>query len=228
MQTNYDMLDNVVWNALQTTHQLFAEGTSQVQRYPVDTLQFVGCAQPASADLNEILPWTTSGERLIMIGELPVLPDNWALVRQLDCIQMVCDETVHIDIKEEILPLGEADIPDMLELINQVQPGFFFKHTPSLGQYYGIRKEGQLVAVAGERTKITGLVEVSAVCTHPSFTGRGYAQQLVTQIVNSNVAAGISLYLHFLTTNDRARKVYERLGFRDRRPITFWEIIRNS
>lgn len=91
-----------------------------------------------------------------------------------------------------------------------------------------LRQEGQLVAIAGERTKITGLVEVSAVCTHPEFTGRGYAQQLVAHIVNRNVANGDALYLHFLTNNDRARKVYERLGFRDRRAIVFWEIVRNS
>jgi GNAT superfamily N-acetyltransferase len=229
MNKHYEMLDNPVWYALQTTHKTFAKGTRHVQRYPVDTLQFVGCENPAGADLNELLPWTSAGERLIMIGELPVLPDNWALLRELDCIQMICEQAVSAPIKtDNVLPLHEKDIPDMLDLINLVQPGFFYKDTPLLGQYYGIRQEGQLVAVAGERTKITGLVEVSAVCTHPSFTGKGYAQQLVTQIVNINVAKGNALYLHFLTSNERARKVYELLGFRDRRSIIFWEIVRNS
>lgn len=228
MLKHYELLDNPVWQALQTTHQSFAQGTSQVKRYPAGTLQFLGCADPASADINEILPWTTAGEQLIMIGELPVLPDNWALVRQLDCIQMISDETALVAVTAPVIALDEKDIPDMLALINQVQPGFFFKDTPLLGQYYGIRQEGQLVAVAGERTKVTGMVEVSAVCTHPAFTGRGYAQQLVAHIVNNNVAAGNALYLHFLTSNERARKVYELLGFKDRRPIVFWEIIRNS
>ena len=228
MFKHYEMLDNPVWQALQTTHRPFAQGTSHVQRYPVGTLQFLGCADPVTADINEILPWTSVGEKLIMIGELPVLPDNWALLRQLDCIQMICEDVAPVAVKEDIIALTENDIPDMLALINQVQPGFFFKDTPLLGQYYGIRQEGALVAVAGERTKVTGMVEVSAVCTHPSFTGRGYAQQLVTHIVNSNVAAGNALYLHFLTSNERARKVYELLGFKDRRPIVFWEIIRNS
>jgi GNAT superfamily N-acetyltransferase len=222
---NYAALDNPVWHALQTTHKAFAQGTDRVQRYPVDVLQFVGCADPLHADLNEILPWTSVGEKMIMIGELPVLPSNWALLRQLDCIQMICDQAVSID-SPDVVPL--ENIEEMLTLVNLVQPGFFYKNTPSLGKYYGIYQEGQLVAIAGERTKITGMVEVSAVCTHPAFTGRGFAQQLVAHIVNKNVAEGNALYLHFLTNNERARKVYERLGFGDRRGIVFWEMVRNG
>lgn len=222
---NYAALDNPVWHALQTTHKTFAQGTDLVQRYATDILQFVGCADPLHADLNEILPWTAVEEKMIMIGELPVLPSNWALLRQLDCIQMICDQAVSVA-SPDVVPL--ENVEEMLALINLVQPGFFYRNTPLLGTYYGIYQEGQLVAIAGERTKITGMVEVSAVCTHPAFTGRGYAQQLVAHIVNKNVAQGNALYLHFLTNNERARKVYERLGFRDRRAIVFWEIVRNS
>jgi len=222
---NYAALDNPVWHALQTTHKTFAQGTERVQRYPADILQFMGCADPLHADLNEILPWTSVGEKMLMIGELPVLPPNWALVRQLDCIQMTCDQAVSVA-GPDVVPL--ENVEEMLTLTNLVQPGFFYRNTPLLGTYYGIYQEGQLVAIAGERTKITGMVEVSAVCTHPAFTGRGYAHQLVAHIVNKNVTQGNALYLHFLTNNERARKVYERLGFRDRRGIVFWEIIRNS
>lgn len=222
---NYAALDNPVWHALQTTHNTFAQGTERVKRYPVDVLQFMGCADPAHADLNEILPWTSVGEKMLMIGELPVLPPNWALVRQLDCIQMTCDQAVSIA-SPDVVPL--ENVEEMLALVNLVQPGFFYKNTPLLGAYYGIYQEGQLVAIAGERTQITRMVEVSAVCTHPEFTGRGYAQQLVAHIMNKNVEKGNALYLHFLTSNERARKVYELLGFKDRRAIVFWEIIRNS
>ncbi|PSL30940.1 GNAT family N-acetyltransferase [Chitinophaga ginsengisoli] len=225
MYNDYAALDNPVWRALQTTHKAFAQGTERVQRYPVDYLQFMGCADPLHADLNEILPWTAVGEKMLMIGELPVLPPNWALVRQLDCIQMTCDQAVSIE-SPDVVPL--EDVEEMLALVTLVQPGFFYKNTPKLGPYYGIYQEGQLVAIAGERTRINGMVEVSAVCTHPSFTGRGYAQQLVAHIMNKNVVEGNELYLHFLTSNERARKVYERLGFRDRRAIVFWEIIRNN
>ncbi|TWW00110.1 GNAT family N-acetyltransferase [Chitinophaga pinensis] len=228
MLKHYEMLDNPVWQALQTVHRSFAQGTPQVQRYPAGVLQFMGCADPATADINELLPWTSVGEKLIIIGELPVLPDNWQLVRQLDCIQMTCEAALPVAEKEEVIALNENDIPDMLALTGLVQPGFFFEGTPLLGQYYGIRQEGQLVAVAGERTKVTGMIEVSAVCTHPSFTGRGYAQQLVTHIMATNISAGNALYLHFVNSNERARKVYELLGFKYRRPIVFWEIIRNS
>lgn len=225
MHNNYEALDNPIWHALQTTHKAFAQGTPTVQRYPPGTLQFVGCADPLNADLNEILPWTSAGEKLIVIGELPPLPDNWTLLRQLDCIQMICDQPTALA-APDVVPLGEAHVEEMLLLINLVQPGFFYRDTPMLGNYFGIRQDGRLVAIAGERTKITGLAEVSAVCTHPEFTGRGYAQQLVAHIVNRNVANGNALYLHFLTNNERARKVYERLGFRDRREIVFWEVAR--
>ncbi|PWV46596.1 GNAT family N-acetyltransferase [Chitinophaga sp. S165] len=223
MRNNYETLDNPVWHALQTTHKAFAQGTPAVRRYAAGTLQFVGCADPLHADLNEILPWTSAGEKMIIIGELPPLPDNWKLLRQLDCIQMICDQPVSL-LTPDVVPLD--DVEEMLALVNLVQPGFFYRDTPLLGNYFGIRQEGKLVAIAGERTKITGLVEVSAVCTHPEFTGRGYAQQLVAHIVNRNVANGDALYLHFLTSNDRARKVYERLGFSDRRAIVFWEVVR--
>ncbi len=225
MHNNYETLDNPVWYALQTTHKAFAQGTPAVQRYVAGTLQFVGCADPLHADLNEILPWTSAGEKMIIIGELPPLPDNWTLLRQLDCIQMICEQSVSLP-TPDVVPLD--DVEEMLALVNLVQPGFFYKNTPLLGNYFGIRQEGKLVAIAGERTKITGLVEVSAVCTHPEFTGRGYAQQLVAHIVNRNVANGDALYLHFLTSNDRARKVYERLGFSDRRAIVFWEVVREK
>jgi GNAT superfamily N-acetyltransferase len=222
---NYAALDNPVWHALQTTHKAFAQGTDRVHRYPVDVLQFLGCADPVHADLNEILPWTSVGEKMLMIGELPVLPSNWALVRQLDCIQMTCDRPVSTA-SPDVVPL--ENIEEMLTLVSMVQPGFFYRNTPMLGQYYGIYQEGQLVAIAGERTRIDGMVEVSAVCTHPAFTGRGYAHQLVAHIMNKNVAEGNVLYLHFLTSNDRARKVYEGLGFVYRRDIVFWEIVRNK
>jgi len=229
MRTHYEVLDNPVWYALQTTHRPFAEGTASVQRYPKGTLQFLGCASPATADLNEIIPWTAPGEKLIIIGELPSLPANWTLLRELECTQMICEKAVPPSAEKKSIPvaLTNDDRTDMMELITLVQPGFFFKNTPDLGRYYGIREGEKLVAVAGERTRISGWTEVSAVCTHPEHTGKGYAQQLVTHIVNSNIENGTKLYLHLLTTNERARKVYELLGFIETRAISFWEIVRN-
>jgi len=229
MHIHSELLDNPVWYALQTTHKPFAEGTAAVQRYPQGVLQFAGCADPATADLNEIIPWTVPGEKLIIIGVLPSLPANWTLLRELPCTQMTCENAVPTSAEKEnnILVLTNADRLDMVELTNLVQPGFFYERTPDLGRYYGIRDGGKLVAVAGERTKISGWTEVSAVCTHPEYTGKGYAQRLVTHIINTNIENGIKLYLHLLTSNERARKIYDLLGFTETRTISFWEIIRN-
>ena len=137
---------------------------------------------------------------------------------------MVCEKPVMLSFKnpEPITQLSAKDLPDMLNLINLVQPGFFFHDTPLLGDYFGIRINDQLVAITGERLRITNLTEVSAVVTHPLFTGKGFAQQLITHVMNKNSRDGSIPFLHFVAGNDRAQKIYELLGFERRRIIPFW------
>jgi len=97
-----------------------------------------------------------------------------------------------------------------------------------MGDYYGIRVNGELVAMTGERMRMNGLTEISAVVTHPDFTGRGYAQQLVAHTSNKNLAAGIVPFLHTGSSNERAIKIYELLGYTTRRIIDFTRIKRNN
>lgn len=219
----YKPLDNPGWNALQTVHKKFANGTEAIKRYPADVLRVAGCADPCTADLHEIEPLVKPGEKVFIVGDIPPLPKNWTNYITIDCIQMVCLELKILPVKEkaQIKPLNESDHEEMISLINLVQPGFFFRNTYLLGDYFGIRQDGKLVAVAGERLKMTGLTEVSAVVTHPDYTGRGYAQQLVAHVAAKNFDEGNTPFLHFLTTNDRARKVYELVGFQYRRIIPF-------
>jgi ribosomal protein S18 acetylase RimI-like enzyme len=220
------LLDNPVWNALQTEHLPYTVGTRSVQRYPHQMLPFVACAHPASADLNQLEPWTAKGELLYLVGEPAKLPANWSNTVKLDCLQMICpllkspvaDETI------EILLLAPKDIPELIELIHYVQPGYFLKDTPLLGRYFGIRQGQKLVAVAGERLRIAGFTEISAVCTHPSFTGRGFAKMLVAHLVRLNLLEGTLPFLHVLSTNTRAIQVYQQLGFKERRTIPFWQL----
>jgi predicted GNAT family acetyltransferase len=95
-----------------------------------------------------------------------------------------------------------------------------------MGDYYGIRQNGELVAVTGERMRMEGLTEISAVVTHPDFTGRKYAQQLVAHVAIKNIEAGIIPFLHVAESNERAIGLYKRLGFTRRRIIDFWKIRR--
>jgi GNAT superfamily N-acetyltransferase len=226
---HYPLLDNPVWNALQTVNKSFALGTDTVKRYPADVLRIMGCADSATANLKEIEPWLLPGEKIFMVGELAPIPDNWTNFVKIDCIQMVCPKPVKISVKSaaEIFPITEKDRPELLALVSLVLPGFFFKYTYQLGNYYGIKQDGKLVAAAGERLKITGLTEVSAVVTHPDYTGKGYAQQLVAHVAAKNFDEGNTPFLHFLATNMRARKVYELAGFEERRVITFWGLQRS-
>jgi GNAT superfamily N-acetyltransferase len=219
----YKPLDNPGWNALQTVHRQFAMGTETIKRYPADVLRITGCADPSSTDLHTIEPWVKPGENIFIVGDLPPVPANWTNFVNIDCVQMVCTKLKPFPEKDKasIRLLTEPDHEEMLTLVNLVQPGFFFKDTYQLGAYFGIHCDGKLVAVAGERLKMTGLTEVSAVVTHPDYTGRGYARQLVIHVAAKNFDEGNIPYLHFVKTNDRARKVYELVGFEYRRIIPF-------
>ncbi|GLU55472.1 GNAT family N-acetyltransferase [Dyadobacter frigoris] len=227
---SYKILDNPVWHALQTVHKNFAFGADNIARYRPETLQILGCENPEKVDLNALRPWISTGEKLFMVGKLAAPAPGWTIGRKLDCIQMVCENAeklIHKPI-EEILTLTEDDRAEMLELINEVQPGYFYKDTPLLGSYFGIRKDKKLVAMAGERLRMTGFSEISAVATHPLHTGKGYAKMLVSHVAKNNMEAGIIPFLHFVNTNTRAGKVYELLGFKGRRVMPFWELIVES
>jgi GNAT superfamily N-acetyltransferase len=118
--------------------------------------------------------------------------------------------------------LGANNATEMFDLINSIQPGYYNINTRQLGNYYGIHHQKKLVAMAGERIQFPGFSELSAICTDPSYTGRGYAQQLITHICRKQIAANITPFLHVALSNQRAIKLYEHMGFRHRREISFW------
>jgi len=227
--TQHPLLDNPVWNALQTVHKDFAIGTENIKRYPAGVLQIMGCANPFTANLQEIDPWLAPGEKIFMVGDLPPLPADWTNFIKIDCVQMVWPKPVNVPVKTpaDILPIGESSRADLLELVNLANPGYFFENTYQLGSYFGTWQDGKLIAAAGERLKMNGLTEVSAVVTHPDYTGRGFAQQLVAHVAAKNFDEGNIPFLHFVTDNIRARKVYELVGFEERRIITFWGLMRS-
>ena len=222
----YLNLDNPVWHSLTSTHSPYALGGDFVKRYPVDMLRILGCKTPLTADLEQIEPWVVPGENFFVVGELPALPKNWVLHSKLECVQMVCSKLNTLDTKNvaDIEQLTEDHRSDMLELIGLVQPGYFFHNTPLLGNYFGIIKNNKLVAMAGERLKMTGFTEISAVVTHPDHTGQGYAQNLVAHVSKKNIEQNAVPFLHFVNNNVRARRVYELLGYTERKTINFWLI----
>ena len=136
-------------------------------------------------------------------------------------LQMIADSgTAHHDAANGhagFVELGTPDSPEMIELTALTKPGPFGTRTHELGTYLGIRKDGKLVAMAGERLKVPGHTEVSAVCTHPEHTGKGYAAALMTEVMRRIRERGETPFLHVRQDNTRAIGVYKRLGFRERK-----------
>jgi GNAT superfamily N-acetyltransferase len=236
------ILDNPAWSALNSVHQSFALGTERAKRYRPGVVPFVACnleERPGNANrpagkpgkisaAAELNPWIADGESFYMIGELPVLPPDWVIEHELPCYQMMGPASPAAIIKPSagigIIGLSEADKEEMFALINSVQPGYYEMDTRLMGAYYGIRQEGKLVSMAGERMRMEGFSEISAVCTHPGYTGRHYAQQLITHIGRRHNALGVRTFLHVAKANERAVRLYEHLGFTHRREIMFRRI----
>lgn len=224
----FNKLDNPAWYSLTETHKHFASGNEEIKRYPGNIAPFVAFHSDKKDILNQLDLWMNIGESFFLIGDLPTLPRNYTIENSLACTQMVCTEKISITNTAKIEKLGAADDEQMIGLINRVLPGYYKPDTRLMGDYFGIKHNGELIAMTGERMCMDGLTEISAVVTHPDFTGRGYAQQLVAHTSNKNLAAGIIPFLHTGETNERAIKIYSHLGYKQRRIINFHRINREK
>ncbi len=155
------------------------------------------------------------------------LPEDWQAVAAFDLVQMIGERVTGAECPEAIA-LGDADVPEMLELVAQTEPGPFLARTIELGDYLGIRCEGALVAMAGERLQLDGWTEISAVCTQPEHRGRGLASQLIGALIAAIQLRSERVFLHVLATNSGAIALYEQLGFRIRRTTTLTVVRRRS
>jgi predicted GNAT family acetyltransferase len=212
------ILDNPIWNALNTEQAYLASGTSLAKRFPPDVNLAVAVADHSEAAFHDLTNLVPSGE-VVAIAELepPSEIPGWTIHERAIVLEMVCQGPVpEIANPVPFARLTNADVPDMLALIELTKPGPFLPRTIEMGRYFGIRQEGQLVAMAGERFRLPGYCELSAVCTHPDHQGKGYARQLVSFLVNDHFKQGITPLLHVAPANTRARSIYETLNFRHR------------
>ncbi len=210
----YALLDNPVWNALTSTHAALAETQGALKRYAPGNAPFCAVAD-VNAQLNSdaVAPGTV----MYFVGAIPAMPTGWTAVPRGPVLQMVFEGDCPVrPIDAGIIRLDDADVPDMLALTDLVYPEYFRPGNPRLGQYVGMRSEGQLVAMAGIRFCPAGFQELSAICTHPSQTGRGHAANLMAWLVNDIVEQGDQPILHVGGANTRAIALYERMGFRIR------------
>ena len=213
-------LDNPVYAALSGAHERFAQICGQALRYPADVAPFFALpSEPSREDWRGAIEVVPPGTYAGIVHAGADVPETWKTLQEFEVVQMIGEHVNGVDAPEAI-PLRTQDVPEMLELVRQTDPGPFLDRTIELGDYVGIRRDSQLVAMAGERLHFDGWREISAVCTAPTHRGHGLASRLVGALIAGIQHRSERVFLHVLTTNTNAIRLYEELGFRVRRPLT--------
>ena len=216
-------LDNPVWSSLVGHHAGLARRHANVARYPAHVAPFAAVDPVAAnaADVSEQLAKLVGvGEGVLFVGCAPTLDTRVWKVEQLERIgQFTCPGRLSLRDGPPILPLSEANVPDVLELTGRVYPHYFRPRSTTMGRYFGIYDGNKLAAITGERMGFEGHVELSAICTDPGYTGRGYAQRLVAMLANDILDQGALPFLHVSHRNARAKALYQHMGFRQRADI---------
>ena len=226
MPVFFKKLDNPAWHALTERHVGFARGTDELKRYDPAIVLFAGFDRGKENIAEQFDEVFAAGDSLFLFDDYPALPSGYEIETVVQCMQMVCKIPMPVAITESIVPLDASNQEEMYSLVSQVFPGYYLPGTAAMGDYFGIFKEGKLVAMAGERLCMDGYTEISAVVTHPSHIGRKYAQQLVSHLNDKNLQAGAIPFLHTGNKNERAINIYELLGYKKRRIIPVTKIKR--
>lgn len=213
-------LDNVIWKALTTVQVRLGTTNHSAGKFLREVSILGALAEPTGEAYECLLSILNSGERvgLFFDQDLPA-PAPWKVMSSVPLLQMVYERSTFPENGTEqpaFLPLRETDVPPMLALTQLTKPGPFGKRTHEMGEYWGIRHNGDLIAMAGERLRLPGYTEVSAVCTHPDHLGHGHATALITMLVRRICNRREMPFLHVRPENTRAVELYERLGFRER------------
>lgn len=216
-----EALDRPVWSALTSAHAPLALVRGRARRYPAIVSRFAALDDASPEAFADLAALVEPGERIMLLSTGPYpIPAAWTKL-----VERFIDQMVQTGPQPAAVPgdpplrLAEADVPDMIALTKLTEPGPFAPHTIGMGRYFGHRDPGgRLIAMAGERMRLDGFTEVSAVATHPDARGRGLAAALVAHMTGLIRAEGKTPFLHVLTENP-AKALYQRLGFVVRRPV---------
>jgi ribosomal protein S18 acetylase RimI-like enzyme len=222
-------LEQPPWSALTTTHASFALGNELARRYRPDIAPMAAVREVSDACLQALVSIMQPGDVVGLFNPEPVASGGHLVaVMQKTVDQMVFEPRAAPRIGGEHVTLTDADVPEMMRLVDLTQPGPFAARTIVLGSYIGIRKAGQLVAMAGERMRFDGFTEISAVCTHPDHRGRGHSSYLVTTLMHEILQRGETPFLHLFSDNTRAASLYRKLGFTFRRSLAVTVLKRSA
>lgn len=212
------LLDRPIRSALTTSHKHLAEGGPRALRYPVDMTPFADMIDMSAASFAALGDLLSGSQVAALFTPEPVeIPAGFKFVLAGPCEQMIGSPAESPLRDAEIVTLGAADVPAMMALTELTKPGPFALRTHELGTFLGIRAGGELVAMTGERMKPGKFVEMTAVCVHPEYRGRGYAQALLAAVARRIEARGEIPFLHVFSSNASAIALYQRQGMRIRR-----------
>ncbi|MFI4889497.1 MAG: GNAT family N-acetyltransferase [Steroidobacterales bacterium] len=212
------LLDNIIWHALAGPQAIYACGTGNARRFAPGFSPMLGFADQERPDFDALAPFCRSGEHFYCDGWSGPAPARWIIETQATMFKMIWDgATPSIEDSEEPIALRPEHAPQALELAELTHPGPFGLRSIELGEYLGFFAGPRLIAMAGERLHAGTLREISGVCTHPDYLGRGLARRLMNRLIRRELQRGEIPVLHVMSDNDRAHGLYERMGFRDHR-----------
>jgi ribosomal protein S18 acetylase RimI-like enzyme len=213
-------LDNPVYASLTSHHADIARRIDDALRYPPDVAPFIGVGRSDRSATTAVERLVAAGDLVCFVGIVPPLGTAWRVEHAAPIAQMVRDAPLPVADGPDVVELAsESQVADMLALTALVYPHYFRPRTIAMGGYIGIYEDGRLAAMAGERLHFDGHREISAVCTHPDFLGRGLARRLIALLTNRILERGERPFLHFSHDNTRAKALYERMGFRHRADV---------
>jgi len=213
-------LDRPIWSALTTRQQNLAEGGARARRFPVAIGPFADLVDMSAQSFAELAAMMSGSEiSVLFTPDAVTAPDDFKVLLADTGEQMIGTPAESMLAGVDIVTLGAADVPDMLALTELTKPGPFSARTHELGTFLGIKVDGQLVAMTGERMKPGNYTEMTAVCVHPSHRGRGYAQALLGAVARQIEARGEAPFLHVFSNNESAIALYRRQGMEIRRRL---------
>lgn len=216
------ILDRPIWSALETAHASLAEGNALARRYPPSIVPFAASADSSGESLDALAKLPFGEEVMAIVEAEPIIvPKGLVTLSNARLVQMMAQRPSERISDRRIEPLTEADAADMLALATLTKPGPFTLRAQSLGSFWGVKIDGRLVAMAGQRMRQTGFAELSGLCTHPDFQGRGLGTLLFRFVAGEIAARGETAYLHAYMTNAPAIALYEAMGFRIRSEMNF-------
>jgi ribosomal protein S18 acetylase RimI-like enzyme len=224
------ILNNPAWNALNTNNSNLANGNNEVKYFAREVSPFFGLRENSEANfqiLHDMIPH--NGPLLLVTHTETAIPTQWKVLNIIKGIQMIYNGQGDLtNSASPLVPLTEQHVPQMLTLTKLTNPGPFAAGTINFGHYHGIFDGDQLVAMAGQRLHAGNYAEISAVCTHPDYLGRGYAKQLLQHQISRIQAAHETPFLHVRDDNHRAIQVYQSLGFETRTAIYFYVMVKEG